>query len=73
MNDKEINDKLDFMVSELKKNFISESSDYHSGVNDGMYCIGKELIKKYEFRIAYLKKFIERHSDVQLAEPTIDE
>lgn len=64
-------EKLDFIVSEKKKQFTG-SPDYLSGVNDGMYEIGQELIRKYEFQIAYLRKFIERHSDVQLIEPTLD-
>ena len=44
MNDKEINDILTPIVEELKKNFTG-SDDYLSGVNDGMFTMGKYMIK----------------------------
>lgn len=47
MTTKQIDEMLQPIVDDLKKNF-SGSTDYLSGVNDGMYAMGQFLIRQSE-------------------------
>jgi len=67
MNDKEIDNIIKNRISAFKARCsFAGSPDYLSGVNDGMYVIGKELINEYEFKIKCLKESNERLFDNQI-------